>query len=160
MLRDEARARGQEPTREVLRGISAEWRRESGDLGVLIDKAIEQYQQVADTYPGGLVIASIRNPGEADRLHERGGVVVWVDADPRVRYDRIQANAEARDRAEEDRLSFTEFQEQEAAEMTTNGDAATLNMSGVKAKSDICIDNNFDTLSDFMDHAETILTAS
>lgn len=158
MLRDEARARGQEPTREVLRGISAEWRRESGDLGVLIDKAIEQYQQVADAYPGGLVIASIRNPGEADRLHERGGVVVWVDADPRVRYDRIQANAEARDRAEEDRLSFAEFQAQEAAEMTTSGDAATLNMSGVKAKSDVFIDNNFDSLTDFMDHAEVVLS--
>lgn len=159
MLRDEARARGQEPTREVLRGISAEWRREAGDLGVLIDKAIEQYEQVADMYPGGLVIASIRNPGEADRLHERDGIVVWVDAEARIRYDRIQANAEARGRAEEDQLSFAEFQAQEAAEMTTSGDAATLNMSGVKAKSDVFIDNNFTNLDAFMDHAEAVLTA-
>ena len=34
MLRKEAKKRGEEPSREVLRTISAEWRRESG-LGVL-----------------------------------------------------------------------------------------------------------------------------
>jgi cytidylate kinase len=44
LLRAEARKRELPVEREVLRTISAEWRREQG-LGVLIDKAVEHYQQ-------------------------------------------------------------------------------------------------------------------
>ena len=157
MLRDEARKRGEEPTREILRTISAEWRRESGHLGVLIDKAVEQYQQVATMYPGGLVIASLRNPGEADRVHELDGVVVWADADQKVRYDRITAHAADRGRAGEDNKTFEQFQAEEATEMTTSGDAATLNMSAVKERADIFIKNDGDDIEAFKDEAELAL---
>lgn len=157
ILRGEARARGQEPAREVLRAISAEWRRESGSLGVIIDKAVELYKQVADQYPGGLVIASLRNPGEADRVHELNGVVVWLDADARVRYDRIQAHAAERNRAEEDNKTFEQFLSEEADEMTTTGDSATLNMSAVKDRADIFVNNNGDDIEAFKDEAELAL---
>ena len=159
LLRDEARSRGQEPAREVLRTISAEWRRESGSLGVLIDKAVEQYKEVENEYPGGLVVASLRNPGEADRVHELSGTVIWVDADPQVRYDRITANAVARNRAEEDNKTFEQFQAEEAVEMTSSGDSATLNMSAVKEKSDIILMNHEKNISDFTDLIERTLTA-
>ena len=46
--------------------VSAEWRRESG-LGVLVDKAVSEYEK-AETEYSGLAIASLRNPGEADRM--------------------------------------------------------------------------------------------
>ena len=157
MLREEARIRGEEPTREVLRTISAEWRRESGHLGVLIDKAVEQYQQVADAYPGGLVIASLRNPGEADRVHELDGVVVWTDADQRVRYDRIIAHAAERNRYDEDHKTFEQFCAEEAAEMTTEGDIATLNMSAVKDRADIFVTNDGNDIEVFKDEAELAL---
>lgn len=157
LLREEARARGQEPTREILRTISAEWRRESGHLGVLVDKALELYEQVSDKYPGGLVMASMRNPGEADRVHESGGELVWVDADPKVRYDRITAHAGERGRAGEDNRTFEQFMADEAAEMTTTGDAATLNMSAVKDKSDVFISNDGDDIEAFKDEAEQAL---
>jgi cytidylate kinase len=157
ILRDEARARGQEPTREVLRSISAEWRRESGSLGVIIDKAVELYKQVADQYPGGLVTASLRNPGEADRVHELGGVVIWTDADAKVRYDRIQSHAVERNRAEEDNKTFEQFQAEEAAEMTTTGDSATLNMSAVKDRADIFVTNDGNDIEAFKDEAELAL---
>jgi dephospho-CoA kinase len=157
MLRDEARARGEEPTREVLRTISAEWRRESGHLGVLIDKALELYEQVKDKYPGGLVIASLRNPGEADRVHELGGTVIWIDAKPRVRYERIQANKATRGRIEEDDRTFEQFVAEEQAEMTTSGDSATLNMSAVKELSDITVMNNGDNIETFKNQAEHVL---
>lgn len=157
MLREEARMRGQEPTREILRTISAEWRRESGHLGVLIDKAIELYEQVKDAYPGGVVIASLRNPGEADRIHELDGVVVWADADQKVRYDRITTHAAERGRAGEDNRTFEQFQADEAAEMTTSGDAATLNMSAVKERADIFIRNDGNDIEAFKDEAELAL---
>lgn len=157
LLRQEARARGQEPTREILRSISTEWRREAGHTGVLIDRVVAQYEEVRDQYPGGLVIASLRNPGEADRVHELNGTVVWVDADQRVRYDRIQTHAAERGRTGEDDKTFEQFVAEEAAEMTTTGDAATLNMSAVKERSDIFISNDGNDIEAFKDQAETEL---
>lgn len=157
LLRQEARNRGEEPTREILHTISAEWRRESGHLGVLVDKAVEQYQQVAKMYPGGLVIASLRNPGEADRVHEMDGTVVWTDADQKVRYDRITSHAANRGRAGEDDKTFEQFQAEESIEMTASGDAATLNMSAVKERADIFIKNDGDSIAAFKDEAELAL---
>ncbi len=155
MLRKEARLRGEEPTREVLRTISAEWRRENG-LGVLVDKAIEHLEEL-DADFRGLVVASLRNPGEADKVHELGGTVVWTDADPHVRYDRIQSHAAERNRVEEDNKTFEQFVAEEQAEMTTTGDAATLNMSAVKERADITIANDGNDIESFKDAAEQAL---
>src|SRR5258708_2676082 len=78
-LRDEAKRRGQPPEREFLREISAEWRREYG-LGVLVDKAVELFNKSDKPYKG-LIINPMRNVGEAQRIKELGGQLVWVDAD-------------------------------------------------------------------------------
>jgi len=148
ILRAEASRRGLPVEREVLRTISAEWRRESG-LGVLIDKAVA----VFDAEPGkysGLVVASLRNPGEVVRVHELGGQVIWVDADPKTRYDRIFS----RQRTDEDNKTFEQFCEEEAAEMAHSGDEATLNMLGVKTSADIYLSNEGDSIEEFMNKAE------
>ena len=122
--------------------ISAEWRREGG-LGVLIDKAMSEYgKQGGEGKFDGLVVASLRNPGEADRVHELGGTVVWVDADPRLRYERIQSAN--RGRGGEDSKTFEEFLSEQEAEMHSSGDAATLNLAGVKALADTEIFNESD----------------
>ncbi len=150
LLRNEAKRRGLAPERKVLRTISAEWRRELG-LGVLIDKAVAEYDTVRDQYTG-VVMASLRNPGEADRVHDLDGTVVWIDADPKIRYERIQTNAVSRGRAEEDNKTYEQFLEEEAAEMHSSGDAATLDMAAVKEKSDVCIDNGHETLEELQTH--------
>lgn len=155
MLRKEAHRRGEEPSREVLRTISAKWRRESG-LGVLIDKAIEHLTEL-DADFRGLVVASLRNPGEADKIHDLGGVVVWTDADSKVRYDRIQAHAVERNRYEEDHKTFDQFMAEEQAEMTSSGDSATLNMSAVKERADIFVQNDGNDIDVFKDEAELAL---
>lgn len=155
MLRAEARRRGQPVEREVLRSISAEWRRESG-LGVLVDKALAFFSNQTKKYDG-LVVASLRNPGEAERIHELGGKVIWVDAKLRIRYDRIQANKLTRDRAEEDERTFEQFCDDEAAEMNQSGDEATLNMNGVKKLADVFLVNNGNDIDVFKDEAEKIL---
>ena len=129
-LRDEAKKRGLSIEREVLRTISAEWRRKYG-LGVLVDKAFEIYKQSAKKYKG-LVISPMRNPGEAQHLKELGGVLIWVDADLKVRYGRITK----RQRSTEDQT--------------------TLSLSGVKLKADIFLENN-GTLEEFRIATETAL---
>lgn len=152
LLRDEARKRGLPVERENLRMISAEWRRKSG-LGALIDQAIELYQKDSSGQTGGMVIASLRNPGEADRVHELGGTVIWVDADPKVRYDRVFS----RQRTDEDNKTFEEFLSEEQTEMTHSGDAATLNMGAVKELADITLLNNGNNIKAFRDEAEKVL---
>jgi dephospho-CoA kinase len=142
MLRDELATRGLPPAREHMRDLSAEWRRESG-LGVLINKAVELYKAPGHKYLG-LAAASLRNPGEVDRVHDLGGKVLWVDADPKIRYERVQGRGG--NRTVDDQKSFEQFLADEQAEMEHSGDEATLNMAGVKDKSDYFLTNNGNTL--------------
>jgi len=157
ILRDELRRRGLPLSRKYSRELSAEWRRESG-LGVLIDRALEIFEKQADKYRG-LAIASLRNPGEADRIHELGGKVIWLDALPKIRFERIQINREGRGahRAADDNLTFVQFIADEKAEMHPSGDEATLNMSAVRQKSDIFIDNNSKVVESFLKTIEKSL---
>lgn len=155
LLREEARRRGVAVARKNLRQISAEWRRESG-LGVLVDKAVAEYEKARDQHKG-VVMASLRNPGEADRIHELDGIMVWVDADPRIRYERVQANAALRGRAGEDQKTFEQFMEEQEAEMHPSGDEATLNIAGVKERSDVFIENNSSDLAQFKQQVEQSL---
>lgn len=137
ILRDELKRHGAALSRENLRKLSARWRREQG-AAVLIDRAAQEFESLKKK-PQGLVIASLRHPAEAQRVHELGGKVVWTDADPRVRYKRLMA----RERGSEDKVSFAEFVAEEKTQMQHHrGDEATLNLDGVKAKADIIIENN------------------
>ncbi|MGH7241675.1 MAG: AAA family ATPase [Candidatus Saccharimonadales bacterium] len=148
LLRAELNRRGQQVDREHLRELSAEWRREYG-LGVLVDRALEEFNKLKGQYIG-VAIASLRNPAEADRIHELGGLVLWIDADAKTRYERIQNNAEARARAGEDAKSFEEFLAEEEAEMNnTTGDTAALSMIDVKKRADIILDNDQTDLQEF-----------
>ncbi len=147
LLRAECQRRNLPVERENLRMISAQWRRELG-LGVLVDKAVAEYEIVKDRY-SGVVMASIRNPGEADRIHEFGGTIVWIDADPQTRYDRIQANVATRGRAEEDNKTFDQFLAEEEVEMHTpeGGDNAMLNSAAVKDRCDVFLINDTSDLT-------------
>lgn len=144
LLREECRKRGLPVEREHLREISAQWRREHG-YGVLVDKAVEAFNALPDKDRyAGVVAASLRNPGEVERTHELGGKVVWLDADPQVRYERIQANAASRGRQAEDTKTFEQFLAEEEAEMhpPAGADKAVLDMAGVKDQADIFLQNN------------------
>lgn len=144
LLRDEARKRGLPVEREHLRAISSEWRREGG-LGVLVDKAVELFKSSGKEYQG-LIMASMRNPGEADRIHEFGGTMIWVDADPIVRYDRVYS----RQRTAEDDKTYEQFLAEGEAEMHGNpNDPTALHMSAVKHKCDLTILNEGDDIEAF-----------
>jgi cytidylate kinase len=149
LLRAELNRRSLPVDREHMRALSAEWRRQYG-YSVLVDRAVEEYRRLQDKYVG-VAIASLRNPFEADRVHELGGVVVWVDADPQERYKRIQSNAEARARAGEDSKTYEEFLAEEEAEMhrPAQGDEANLDMAGVKVRSDLFLLNDATNLEEF-----------
>lgn len=138
ILRDELEKEGKATARENMRELSARWRKESG-LGVLIDKAVDAFNSKKDKYKG-LVVSSIRNVGEVEHIHGLGGVVVWVDADPEVRYKRVTS----RRRSSEDEKTFEEFLREEQDEMHVYGDETTLAVGEVKKLCDVSIENNSD----------------
>lgn len=98
--------------RETLRTLANELRSTRGP-GVLVELALERYEMSKDLYPGGVVISGIRSIGEAERLTEAEGKLIFVDSPIEIRYERIQK----RHRANEDRLNFEEFKESEAKEL-------------------------------------------
>ena len=152
MLGDELTRRGLSHERVNKASLSAEWRREHG-MGVIVDKAVELFNQ--GDYQG-VIVGSLRHPGEADRVHELGGMVIWVDADPQVRYDRITKNDRGR---VEDQKTFEEFLAEQEREMTPVGDEATLNIAAVKERADIQIPNNGNDIEKFQSEVRQVLAA-
>ena len=152
MLAAELIRRGLPLERANKSALSTEWRENYG-LGAIVDRAIEDAKKLGHEK---VVVGSLRNPGEADRVHELGGVVIWVDADPKIRYARITSNNRGR---VEDQKTFEQFLAEEAAEMTHSGDENTLNMSGVKAKADAFIANDGANIDEFKDYAEKMLAS-
>lgn len=152
LLREELTRTGQEISRENLSALSKKWRNESGDDGVMFTKSIEKYQrEKQEKGYNGLVLASIRHPEEALRVQEHGGVVVWVDADQRIRYDRLQSANRGR---AEDQKTFEEFQADEYREMHPPADApaGSLNMAAVKNMADMTLINDFSTIGEYHDY--------
>lgn len=154
MMRKECLSRGLSVERVNLRMISAEWRKESG-LGAAVDKAVNYYNQQQKDYQG-LVIASIRNPGENDRIHELGGQVWWVDANPKLRYERVTSGNRGRDA--EDSISYEQFIADENAEMyaQAGADSTGLNGDAVRKLSDANLMNQ-STLEDLKSQINELL---
>jgi|GEM_PF-659878 len=95
--------------------------------------------------PKGLVIGSIRAVGEVERLKQVGGKLIVVDADQRVRYDRIMSRQRA-----DDPVSFEVFKEHEDAELAHGEtDPTKFGMAAVIDSADITIVNNGDSIEDF-----------
>lgn len=139
LLRDELHARGLPTDRLHMRTLSKEWREAFG-LSVLVDRAIATFEQLEQPYDG-LVLSSLRNPYEADRVHSQGGMVIWVDAEPKVRYQRLQ-DAKRQGREGDDDKTFEQFLAEEEIEMANNGDRAALNMTAVRERADQVLTND------------------
>lgn len=154
LLIPELKRRGLPLERGHMAALSAEWNREVSK-GAIIDKAIEKYNQKSQQKRyNGLVISSIRHPWEADRIHQLGGKLVWVDADPKLRYDRIFN----RKQGDKDQKTFEQFLAEEQTEMMhAGGDESTLNMSGVKDRADIFITNHSNDFETFRADAKKAL---
>lgn len=144
ILRAELDVRGQEHTRENLSALSKSIREREGD-GAMSASVIANWEQGGTDQ--GLCITSIRMPGEAREIQQAGGIVVWVDADPQVRYERIRAGN--RSRGATDDLSFDEFMEQQAREMTPSEKGGGLNMAAVRELADVHVVNEFSSLDEY-----------
>jgi dephospho-CoA kinase len=87
----------------------------------------------------GAVLSGLRSRGEADAIREAGGIIVGVDADPKVRYGRIYA----RQRDAETGKTYDQFLQQD--EYENRGISETGPGRGIKSiieSADILITNN------------------
>ena len=98
---------------------------------------IDQLYEQALLTGANCIIESIRTPGEVESLREKGNfLLLAVDADPMLRYDRIVMR-----NSETDRISFTTFVENEEREMQSN-DPNKQNIGKCIEQADIIFYNN------------------
>lgn len=115
--------------------------------GFLVQEVYNNWQKSSDRYPGGCVASAIRAIGEAEKIHELGGIVIFVDADPQIRYQRSQRRQ--RD-ANETGKSFEEFMATERSEIDVDpNDKSVQNLTAMKQMADIVIENNGDNIEEF-----------
>ncbi len=140
ILRTIATERGLDHERTTLSSLATELGQTLG-AAALVQIGFEQYNANLQTEKKGLSIVSIRRIAEAAFIQDRGGAIIWVDADPEVRYARIQKGNRGRS---DDNKTFEEWIAEELAEMHPRDDSPfSLNMAGVRDRADYTIDNTF-----------------
>jgi dephospho-CoA kinase len=82
------------------------------------------------------IIESIRNIGEVILIQKKGGFILAIDANPKIRFERIKQRA-----SYTDKLIYEEFIADEKREMTNN-DPNKQNLSKCIEMSDYKIENN------------------
>jgi dephospho-CoA kinase len=97
---------------------------------------IESLYERAAKQGGDAVIEALRAVAEAQKIKELGGLIVGVDADPKLRYSRAFAR-----KSEKDSVSFEKWQQQEQQE-TNPGDPTKQDIFGALKESDAIIYNN------------------
>ncbi len=127
---EEIKRRGLEQNRSMTREVANELRKEHGPSYLM-----EQIYEMAKEEPKA-VLESVRTIGEAEFLKSKGALLFAVDADRKLRYERIVARA-----SELDHIDFDTFCAQEDVEMASS-DPWDMNVFGVMQISDARIENN------------------
>jgi hypothetical protein len=103
--------------------------------------------------PKGLVIGSIRGTGEAERLQNFGGQLIAVDADPKIRYQRLHGRGRA-----DDSISYEQFLAKEAGDLAKGQtDPTKFGMAAVIARADITLTNDTASIDEFKAQASKVL---
>ena len=129
--------------RETLQKVAPAYKSEHG-AGIFVELALKK--------PRPIVISGIRSMGELKAIKQVGGVMIFVDADPKLRYERMQKRA--RD-AEADK-SFEEFMQLDENEKNAGPTDADYRVDEIDEKADIHLDNS-GTIAEYLDKAIQIL---
>ncbi len=150
-LLKEVAHRGLEPIRKNISYVANDLRAKHGAAHVLYSL----YEE-AVVSAGNAVIESVYTIGEIETVraeaHKRGEVFILlaVDADQKMRYERILKRGTTTDK-----LSFEDFAEREAVEMTSS-DPSKQNLMACRERADIILYNN-GTKEEFVKELESEL---
>ncbi len=142
----EVEKRGIENNRANLRLVANDLRREHGN-DMIVTLFIKQAKERGHE---NIIIDSIRTSAEAETLKNNGGILLCVDADRKVRFDRIKKRASSTDH-----VSFEEFVLLEEREMN-DPDPNGMQKARVMEAANYCIENNI-SLDDLHTSIETFL---
>jgi dephospho-CoA kinase len=134
MIREEAMKREGNILRSTLVKVSNQMRAEKG-AGVLIDLCIKKFKKSDNKI--GLVASSIRTKGEVDEIKKQGGILVFVDADSKTRYERLQSRQRA-----DDFISYKQFLAEQDAEWHQSDDPGVQSIKSVKEAADYNLTND------------------
>jgi dephospho-CoA kinase len=123
--------------------------RAEGGAGMLVNLCIKYFKKSGNKV--GVVAASIRTKGEIDEIKKQGGVLIFVDADPKIRYERLKTRQRA-----DDFITFEKFQAEQQSEWHQSDNPAEFSIKTVKQAADFTFTNNGD-VKDFLKTAEDTL---
>jgi dephospho-CoA kinase len=126
----ELERQGQEVNRDTMTAMGNMLRLNHGPTYIF-----EQLVQMAKAHGSNAVVESVRAVAEARYIKDHGGVVLGVDADPEVRYERIVKRG-----SETDHVTFAQWKAQELAEMNPD-DPTKQDIFGALKESDYIIMN-------------------
>lgn len=138
--------RGMEVDRSTMRLVANDLRATHAPSYVVE----ELYKQALEAGSERTVIESVRNMGEAVFLKSQGAILIAVDADQKLRYERVQ-----RRRSATDQVDFATFVEHEEREMHPVG-PHDMDIRGVMALADAIIQND-DSLKELHRHIDVVL---
>ena len=138
-LTEEIKKRGLVVNRDSMTDVANELRSKHSPSYI-----IEQLYERAIISGNNSIIESIRTPGEIDYLEKKGNfLLIAVDADPKIRYDRILIRGSATDN-----ISYDTFISNEKRELTST-DPNKQNLSACAKRADIKLYNNL-TIDDLI----------
>lgn len=129
-ITEEIKRRGLPVDRDTMTTVANDLRAINGPTYIF-----EQLIKMAKGHGGDVVVESIRAVAEARYLKGHGGVVLGIDADPKVRYERIVKRG-----SETDHVSFEEWRAQELRESNPD-DPTKQDIFGALQESDHIIIN-------------------
>lgn len=128
---------------------TSNWLRDAHGPDVILQEALKRYKAAQKEHDyKGLVLYSVRAPAEADWIFAHGGVLVWVEATDDVRYERAMDNL----RPGEPSIPKEEYIQREALQWKPQAGIpveAQMNISYIKEKANITIENNGNDLETF-----------
>lgn len=130
-ITEEIVRRGMPINRDSMIVVSNDLRATHGP-SYIIDSLYER----AKVQGGDAIIESLRAVAEARRIKELGGIVIGVDADPHIRYERSVARG-----SEKDQVSFDHWLDQERRESNPD-DPTKQDIFGTLKEADYVITNN------------------
>lgn len=150
MIREIAQAQHGSIERPILYQTANDLRKTYGSA-VLVERAIDRYHNSIRNY-AGVIVSDLRSTGEANKIKELGGKVVFVDAPIELRYERMKA----RQRDGESLVSFEEFKQNEQKELTSGMSDSDFNLTKIGEMADVKL-QNAGTPEEFYDTAEKAL---
>jgi dephospho-CoA kinase len=131
LLMEEARKRNMPENRDSLICVGNELRKQFGS-GFVAEELIKK----AKLNKGNSIVESIRTVGEVETLKRLKGILLSVDADQKIRFERIKKRGGVKDN-----VSWKEFIDQEVGESQSD-DTNKQNLIACRNMADFVVDNN------------------